>query len=283
MTKRVRWMDVVHEQQAAWVQQRGLEVDTAGYVLNVEENLLCLSAEARSDFEHGSGKELGDAETRGKLGAPWSSSALAANVFEYWRDRDKQPLREALQLQSQPLKLRLEATFPTGFSSIAPANLDVVLEADEERVAIESKFCEPFEGGPAGKRKSKFAASYVDVNRERDWLGLAHLMALARDVKDQRQEFFRLDVPQLTKHCLALRRDGRPFELLLVWYCPPPEFVECVEMQNEIDRFCAVIARDGIRFRALTYQGVFTRLQTSARDHLGYLAYLSSRYFPKQA
>ena len=83
-----RWVDAVHERQAAWVHQRGVEVDAAGYVLNVEENLLCLSVAARSEFERGSGKELGNEQNRGKLAAPWSSSALATNVFEYWRDRD---------------------------------------------------------------------------------------------------------------------------------------------------------------------------------------------------
>ena len=97
-----------------------------------------LSTRARADFARGKGKELGSASTRGKLAAAWSSSALAANAFDYWGDMDNGPLCEALQRQSRPATLRLGATFGTGFSHIAPANLDVVLEAgfEDERVAI---------------------------------------------------------------------------------------------------------------------------------------------------
>jgi hypothetical protein len=89
----------LRERQAAWLRrQLGAAATFApnGYVTQVDHNLfLPLGNLARGEIESGSGKELGSDRQPGKLAAPWSSSALAVNVFEsggiaivrHWRKR----------------------------------------------------------------------------------------------------------------------------------------------------------------------------------------------------
>jgi len=114
----------VRQAQRAWVQAQGISLDPRGYVRNLESNLRKpLSAHAWSGFSGGSGSELAS-----HMRAPHSSSALVANVFDNWTERDKAPLLSALGVEGDgpAVQLDFEAQFPTGLGG-TPPNLDVAI------------------------------------------------------------------------------------------------------------------------------------------------------------
>lgn len=275
------WRDVVCASQTAWLRTRRARFDERGYTRTVEANLFVLSAEARAELAGGDGDELGRAERTGKITAPWSSSALAVNVFEHWRGRDLAPLLAAIGVSTSATRLRLEAKFPTGFSS-RHANLDVALDSPGgDLVAIESKFLEPYAGGARGTVKKTFSATYFARAKEQHWGRLRGLRVLATDIAAGRQQFRRLDAPQLIKHAIALHGTGRPFTLVHLWYGPPAGHPAAGQMAAEVDAFRAVAARDGLEVRSLTYQELFARLRDHAgrrHAHAAYVAYVTERY-----
>jgi hypothetical protein len=74
-------------QQRAWADRAGVVLDKDGYCTNENDNFFRgLSNAARADFTAGDGAELGKDGERGKIRAVHSSSALACNVFDYWRN-----------------------------------------------------------------------------------------------------------------------------------------------------------------------------------------------------
>jgi hypothetical protein len=134
----------LRQNQRIWAEARGIPIDKSRYTISVHENLFQeLSACSRREFEAGDGTELGGLGKRGKMQALHSSSALACNVFDFWRGRDKAELARALDLASTICGIHFERKFPTGVGPRSP-NLDVVLECVDGLVAVESKFCEPY-------------------------------------------------------------------------------------------------------------------------------------------
>jgi len=219
------------------------------------------------------------------MAAPHSSSALAVNVFDYWRKRSEVgQLAKALGYGRQFLELRFERRYATGFGS-TPANIDVVLSDGQGKlVAIESKFAEPFAGGITGKPRTLPGAYVAKTDRARArWVKLPGCLKLSEGIVGGSETFARLDAPQLLKHALGLTRAAAEvvdFELVLLWYAPPqnPPYAEAQQMTNEIERFASRIAGD-IRFRAITYQELFARLSKTATSHPAYIQYLRDRYF----
>jgi hypothetical protein len=112
-----------------WAEERRLSLDDAGYVAELEQNLLQpLSEATKSDFARGSGGELRPrANRRSKLQAVHSSAALACNAFDYWRHHGLGFVETALDLPSPILELRFEAQFPTGLQG-EPPNADLALD-----------------------------------------------------------------------------------------------------------------------------------------------------------
>ena len=105
----------------------------------MESNLLRpLSPSARGGFEKGAGSELA-----GNMRALHSSSALVANFFDYWTDREKSPLLSAMGIcPDGGESLDFEVLFPTGLGG-TPPHLDVALTFGSGFVvAIEAKFTE---------------------------------------------------------------------------------------------------------------------------------------------
>ena len=100
----------IRDQQRQWAKQAGHKPDAKGYVRKVEDNLWRpLHPETRKEFETGSGNELrGQGKRPAKLLALHSSAALACNVFDFWRDRDKSALAKALGLDKAIATLAFE-------------------------------------------------------------------------------------------------------------------------------------------------------------------------------
>jgi hypothetical protein len=73
--------EYIAESQYVWARRHGITVDEAGYVGVLNDNLfLPLTSDAIREYQAGAGGELD-----GNMMAVHSSSALVANVFDYWR------------------------------------------------------------------------------------------------------------------------------------------------------------------------------------------------------
>ncbi len=92
-------------EQQEWAANRGIAFDARGYVPNLDLNLMRpLSPATLAAFANGDGGELLErGDKPAKMRALHSSSALAANIFDFWTDcADATPLMKALALPSCP-------------------------------------------------------------------------------------------------------------------------------------------------------------------------------------
>jgi hypothetical protein len=229
-----------------------------------------LSEAARQDFERG-----GDKELDGKIQATHSSSALACNWFEYWRERDFGALLTAFAVPDPFVTLQLEAHVPTGMRG-ADANLDVLLTtANGSLYAIESKFTEPYTSSPA---KTALKPQYFASGRSR-WteVGLPGCQAVAERLRTGEHQFTALDVAQLLKHMLALARTGSRWTLCCLWYEVPGAVADA--HRRDLSTFAAQIGDDAPHLNALTYQELFARMEEAVgAEHSEYMSYLRDRY-----
>lgn len=262
----------IRDEQRAWATSRGLPFDLRGYLHDVESNLWRpLSAEARAGFGRGAGSELA-----GHMKALHSSSALVANFFDYRTDRDMAPLLSALGVDDSAVSLNFEAQFPTGLGG-TPPHLDVALKLSScAVVAIEGKFTEPLQRSTKGK--AKFEPSYFPCSGGL-WTqrGLPACQTLAEELHEGLHRFQFLDPGQLLKHALGLATQlGDRFSLYYVYYDCPGNRSET--HKREIARFARLVGHE-IRFKALTYQDVYSKLRASGQADPEYLEYLGTRYF----
>jgi hypothetical protein len=270
----------IKDRQLRWASERGIAIDQSGYTLIRDANLfvpLCPASVA--EFDGADGGELGKHEKRGKINALHSSSALAANAFEFWRDQAKATLQAAMGLSSEIQVLNFEKKFPTGLPGNAP-NLDVVLTlADQSIVAIESKFLEPF-----GKHTPGFKEKYFEgVGGRWSKHGYAACQRLAEDIQSGSKTFQWLHPEQLLKHVLGLSNPvnyaAQKVQWRLIYLCFDPG-VEAVGHMNEAQQFADIARSDGIDFHVLTYQTLIRAIRAEANSsHTGYLEYFEKRYF----
>lgn len=269
-------VDLIRRRQHAWAQRQQRTLDEDGYCGCADDNVFQgLSDAARKDLIRGGGGELGAEGERGKFQAAHSSSALACNWFDYWRDRDFSVLSAALDSQSPFVTLRLEAHVPTGMRG-ADANLDVLLTtADGRLFAVESKFTEPYTAAPA---KFVLKPQYFSNKRLR-WIevGLPGCQRVAEQLRTGQHDFKVLDAAQLLKHMLALGRTGSRWTLCCLWYDVPGPAADA--HRADLRTFAAQIGADAAHFMALTYQELFSRMERLVGDeHAEYMSYLRDRY-----
>jgi hypothetical protein len=270
---------VIRNQQRSWAASHGLRVDHSGYTLDLSDNLFApLSEATRAEFSSGDGGELGGLDRRGKMQALHSSSALACNVFDYWRNRDRSLLAAALRLPSGIRGIEFERKFPTGLPG-NPPNMDVVLSLDDGLiVAIESKFLEPY----GSRHVQGFKDAYF---RTKPGLwgrsGYSECQRLAFRLFSGETVFRWLHAEQLLKHILGLAAAKKPWELLYLWYEVPEP---ASEHRAEAEVFAGIARSDGIAFRSMSYQSLFVEMQAQAGGPENeYLAYLGERYFNTSA
>lgn len=269
-------VDVIKQRQLEWAARSGRTLNKQGYCDCDDENINGgLSESARQEFKAGGGKELG-----GKICATHSSSALACNWFDYWRDRDFSVLATAFGVPSPFVSLRLEAKLPTGMRG-ATANLDVLLTtADGALFGIESKFTEPY---VRSSSKARLQPQYFAENGT-VWsdAGVPGCQALAERLRTKQHDFKALDVAQLLKHMLALARKGKRWTLCCLWYEVPGPDAQAHRV--DLNSFVAQIGDDAQHFTSLTYQELFARMQPLlSPEHAGYVEYLRDRYIAKSS
>ena len=264
------------QQQLAWAAARRIAVDPKGYTNALEDNLFQpLSPATRADFVAGSGDELGTASRKGKMLALHSSSALACNVFDYWRTRDLRSVSSALGLGGPASDLRFEAKFPTGLDGMPP-NLDIALQAGGATVAIECKFTEPY---GASKAAEPFKAKYFSADRalwrERS---LPACQQLAENLQKGAAQFQHLNAAQLLKQVLGLAQPRvGAFMLVYLWYALPG--AESEAHAADLAAFASAIGTE-FQFRPVTFQALFGKMRETLKpEDAPWAAYLSSRYF----
>ncbi len=275
------------DRQILWARRHGIPLQGSkgkrsqqAYTPALEDNLFePLSTEVRREYEQGDGREL-----RRNMRAVHSSSALACNVFAYWkRVGHLSILAQACGFSSAGIaSLRFEAKLPVSTPvdrSRFPRdpNIDILVEyspASRPKAAgIECKFGEPYsDRGHDGLRP----AYLQDVSL---WDGLPHCHALAEQISPDDKRFRHLHAAQLLKHVLGLRHafGSSGFRLLYLWYdvpCP-----EGAIHRDEVRQFSAIVRADGEDFQTLTYQELLLRLARHQRtNHPAYVDYLCERY-----
>lgn len=264
--------------QLEWARSAGLEPDGKGYLPSYQDNLFQpLSAAARAAFEKGSGSELVDKPSApAKMRALHSSSALAANAFDFWATHPNRPLLNALGLpDTHEAKIRFEDQYPTGLPG-NPPNLDVVLElATGELVGIESKFTEWL--SPKSPGAKPFKDKYFPEGQgvwERS--GLASSQQLAGKIQAGEVQFRHLDAGQLLKHALGLAcRPGTKFRLFYLYFDCDNSAGEL--HRSEIGAFASAVGPE-LGFQAHSYQRLFSSLIGQGAGSEAYRSYVSDRY-----
>jgi hypothetical protein len=282
----------IAERQYSWARRHGITIDEAGFTDVLNDNLfLPLTAEAIQEFQAGAGGEL-----ENNMLAAHSSSAIVANVFNYWRlYNNLVPIISVicpnLGNYTNP-DIRFEVQCPINWPvqppvPVRPPHLDVVIRFQDpaepevtKAIAIESKFGEPYAGGML---QGEFADRYVAQENALMWDGFEPLREVAIRINGGEVLFHRLHVAQLIKHILGLKsgyQGTKNFELLYLWY-PAPGHEAC-EHEEEIGQFEHMInvCMSPVKFRATKYPDLTHALATRYGDtHGAYVDYLMERYF----
>ena len=276
--------------QTAWAKNQGLDLvgskinrGRPTYTINLDHNLFQpLHPDVRTSFAAGDGSELGSSDLPGKMQAIHSSSALAVNVFQYWKSISAVPLIAAAcglcrRGSDVSFDIQFEEKYPINDNFIIHPNIDVVIhnkpKAKIKRFAIECKFSEAYGAHKHGGLKAK----YLDLDDL--WVDIPNLRSFAESISPDDDEFIHLHPAQLVKHILGLKRQfGRDgFRFLYLWYDVLGE--QGKRHQDEVAEFSKVTKEDGIKFHALTYQKLIVRLSEKLRgEHPEYVNYLTARY-----
>lgn len=262
-------MDNIREQLVQWANGNLISLDSKNYVVNLEDNFYNkhISQSTTNDINQGSGNE-----TKGKLRALWSSTALVVNFFEYWKNENRISAISSLFGISGANTIKYESKHPTGLSG-GPANLDIEFFGGDMPVAIESKFLEPYS---KSKNSELFKESYFQ--NDLIWLNMPACRTLAVDLNKGSIVYTYLAAEQLIKHIISLTKeygtDG--FTLYYLWFDIKSQGAE--EHRNEIESFKSKIDLS-INFKSMTYNELFKTMQTQLKSDNSYRQYLQSRYF----
>lgn len=273
----------VIKKQKDWADKQSLNRNLyySKYTDEIGDNLFnnSISEEAESEFKKADGSELKDGKYPAKIKALYSSSALAYNVFEYWRNREKTILAEVLGVKNEIIELRLEKVLNTGISK---PNIDVFLTcSDGSSISIESKFCEWMDS----KKDKSFKERYFLGKNKRlnRWFeaGLLNCQKIADEIQFGDLTFIRLDATQLLKHALGIANSlNKDSQLLYLYYDledPTSRIGNC--HREEIKKFTDLIG-DELRFSVMTYQQLFRIFKETNFDiDAEYLNYMEERYF----
>lgn len=276
--------DWVAALQRAWAIKSGLTLLTpAGeyscYVKRLEGNLALgeLKAQTRADFMKADGHELTwKGKCPPKMQALYSSSAMAVNVFDYWRGTDDMGVvAKACGLpvgDIEDIEFEKKQRVPGG-RSFCP-NVDAWFTyTGGQVVGVECKMVEPYRD-----KHDAFKSAYL--REEEQWRGWSNVRRLAERLNRDGPRFVHLDETQLITRLLALRAaTGSTDKLSLVylWYDVPVPAGE--RHRKEAEHFGNVLKRDRISFTSVTCQEIVGRLQKSAMsEHADYVSWMTERY-----
>ena len=280
----------IFARQTAWARNYGIpligskgERGRPAYTCELNQNLFQpLSHEVRDAFAAGDGGELGSKKWPGKMQAVHSSSALAVNIFQYWKAMDKIPMIASqcgfCRVDSLvSCEIHFEEKYPIDDTFGYHPNIDVVIHnkpsAKIKRFAIECKFSEVY----AGRGHGGLKANYLALNDL--WLDIPNLRRFAESISPHDNEFVHLHAAQLVKHILGLKRQFQKsgFRLLYLWYDVLGD--QGKRHRDEVLKFSEVAKADGIKLHSLTYQELIINMANNLRvEHPDYVRYITGRY-----
>jgi hypothetical protein len=254
----------ITDTQMKFVIDRGADLDDRGWAVDYRQNLLApLHTDTVRDFE--AAGEI-TAQGAGRIAAPHSSTALAINVFDVWRDRPLGPLSDALSPGLQRI-VGYEKEHSFGFRRGAQPDVEFVANAGTH-VAVEVKLREPY-----GSVTNEFADRYFDTPGLWDRLPALHELAVS--IKRGDATFTTLHVAQLIKHALGLAHSyGTDFVLGYLWHHVPSDTGD--RHIQELVEFTAVASKD-IKFTSSTVSELLDRLDRERVD-MSWLDYMTTRY-----
>jgi hypothetical protein len=256
--------DAITDAQKTFVLDSGAELDNRGWTVDYRQNLFApLHAGSALDFE-----AAGELTTNGggRIAAPHSSTALAINMFDVWRDRTLEPLSDAL-LPGLNRIVGYELEHGFGFRRSAQPDIEFAARGGA-RVAIEVKFREPY-----GTVTNEFADRYFDTPGL--WDGLPNLRELAVSIRDGDTTFTTLHTAQLIKHALGLTHSyGTDFVLGYLWHHVPSETGD--RHIVELAEFTTIVSED-VEFASVTVAELVDRFDAGHVD-AAWLAYMTARY-----
>jgi len=284
--------EYIVRKQIAWAKREGIPlVGSQGergrptYVPQLDMNLFRpLLPEVRQAFSEGDGGELAAKGEPAKMQALHSSSALAVNVFQYWKQIAEVPVIAAACGLCQPgstsaQDLVFEEKYPVNEAFEKSPNIDVVIHNREgsriRRLAIECKFSEAYGNRHSDKGlKTRYLEECGPL-----WEDIPALRELAETISPHDKQFQHLHPAQLIKHILGLKRAfGRTgFRLLYLWYdvLGPDGDLH----HKEVETFATAARGDGVMFHSLTYQDLILGMaEKLAGTHSEYLGYVTNRY-----
>lgn len=279
--------------QRQWAMNRGItligskgERGRPAYAREQNQNLFePLEPDVSESFEKADGSETnGSPDSPSKMQAVHSSSALAVNIFQYWKKINQVPAIATAcgfcrKANNTSEKIVFEDKYPIEVKKkfrFAP-NIDAVIynsdSSKAKRFAIECKFTEAYTS------RGHFGIKQEYIDLDEIWKDIPRLYGLAKSLCPDDNKFLYLHPAQLLKHILGLKKEfGKEgFRLLYLWYDVLGE--EGAIHRKEIEAFSKMARSDGVKFHALSYQELIVKLSDEYRsDHLKYIEYISGRY-----
>ncbi len=251
------------------------------YTQKLNDNLFePLLPDVQSDFIQGDGGELTGNPC--KMQAVHSSSALSANIFQYWKGVDQIPaIAAACRFCNRNNNTSQDISFEVKFSisnkfQYSP-NIDVVIRNSSKSrfnvFAIECKFSEAY----SSRKHHGIDPKYIELKNV--WAGIPNLYKFAKTISPVDSKFNHLHPTQLIKHILGLKEKfGRnKFRLLYLW-CDTIG-LESANHHSEINEFIEITKADGIYFHAMSYQELIIKLSNNYQGiHRDYIDYITERY-----
>ena len=190
--------DYIYVKQTSWARKHGIGLigskgvrGRPAYTTELNDNLFePLEQEVRHDFEKGDGGELKGNPSR--MQAVHSSSALAVNVFQYWKRIAAAPEIAAASgfcnaSNKSAIGIRFEQKFQINPMFDRSPNIDVTIQTTEgspyDVYAIECKFGEPYSSRGHGGLNPK----YLDLREV--WKDVPNIRKLARRISPSDQIF----------------------------------------------------------------------------------------------
>lgn len=281
-------IDYIISKQINWATNSGISLTGSkrsqgrkAYTEKLKDNLFePLDSDSYNSFKDADGNELLVRNgSLPKMQALHSSSALAVNIFHYWRSRNEAAIASACGLCREGNKLKTSITFEDRKCKVSdsftrPPNIDVVIRTNDKIFGIESKFSEAY----GGRKHSGIAEKYL--NEKHIWEDIHNLEKLANSISPDDNTFELLHVAQLIKHILGLKQSTKGkshFRLLYLYYDVMGS--DSHQHLEEIKRFKEVTDADEIRFSYMSYQELIIKLANKHRaNHPDYISYITSRY-----
>jgi len=283
--------DYLQNKFQAWAQRRGIQLQGSeaargkpNYTLALRENLYEeLTKEACEEYGGAAGGELTpNAYGICSMQALHSSSAMAVNLFHYWkRQRLFMEVAQSLDVPSAGItSLTFERKYPVianhesyGFREPPHLDLGIDYKNDQFRIGVECKLFEPYRNN----KHEKLKKPYLELQSA--WNDIPQCRELAAQLARGDAIFHRLGPAQLLRHILGLKYGIRKDQFRLIYLYLDAPGDEASEHRAEIKKFQDMTDADGICFAPITVREFILRMNTlHSSKHSRYIDYLTERY-----